>query len=60
MNGMIEFSIGYISGYYFANHFVMGGDRFESTKQDIYLFGDNEDLNFLGSRPFAVKYLSFT
>lgn len=44
------------SGYYFANHFVMGGDRFESTKQDIYLFGDNEDLNFLGSRPFAFPY----
>lgn len=33
----------------------MGGERFESSKPDAYLFGENEDLNFLGSKPTPVS-----
>jgi len=32
----------------------MGGERFEANHQDVYLFGENDDLNFLGSRPVPV------
>uniref|UniRef100_A0A3Q4BYA3 E3 ubiquitin-protein ligase n=1 Tax=Mola mola TaxID=94237 RepID=A0A3Q4BYA3_MOLML len=37
---------------YFANHFIMGGEKFDSTHPEGYLFGENTDLNFLGTRPF--------
>jgi len=33
----------------------MGGERFESTQPEQYLFGDNSDLNFLGSKPIPVS-----
>jgi len=33
----------------------MGGERFETTQPEAYLFGDNQDLNFLGSRPIPVS-----
>ncbi|OWK52124.1 RING finger protein 157 [Lonchura striata] len=39
------------SGSYFANHFIMGGEKFDSTHPEGYLFGENSDLNFLGTRP---------
>ncbi|XP_064890787.1 E3 ubiquitin ligase RNF157 isoform X2 [Columba livia] len=39
------------SGSYFANHFIMGGEKFDSTHPEGYLFGENSDLNFLGNRP---------
>ncbi|CAH6776454.1 Rnf157 [Phodopus roborovskii] len=39
---------------YFASHFIMGGEKFDSTHPEGYLFGENSDLNFLGSRPVAV------
>uniref|UniRef100_A0AAZ3SPT4 Uncharacterized protein n=1 Tax=Oncorhynchus tshawytscha TaxID=74940 RepID=A0AAZ3SPT4_ONCTS len=42
------------SGSYFANHFIMGGEKFDSTHPEGYLFGENTDLNFLGIRPVAV------
>ncbi|XP_062447921.1 E3 ubiquitin ligase RNF157 isoform X1 [Rhea pennata] len=44
------------SGSYFANHFIMGGEKFDSTHPEGYLFGENSDLNFLGSRPVAFPY----
>ncbi|KAF7204085.1 ring finger protein 157 [Nothobranchius furzeri] len=44
------------SGSYFANHFIMGGEKFDSTHPEGYLFGENTDLNFLGSRPVAFPY----
>ena len=33
----------------------MGGERFEITQPEAYLFGENQDLNFLGSRPVPVS-----
>uniref|UniRef100_A0AAZ3RVD0 E3 ubiquitin-protein ligase n=1 Tax=Oncorhynchus tshawytscha TaxID=74940 RepID=A0AAZ3RVD0_ONCTS len=44
------------SGSYFANHFIMGGEKFDSTHPEGYLFGENTDLNFLGIRPVAFPY----
>lgn len=32
----------------------MGGEKFDSTHPEGYLFGENTDLNFLGTRPVAV------
>ncbi|XP_070145317.1 E3 ubiquitin ligase RNF157 isoform X7 [Ovis canadensis] len=42
------------SGSYFASHFIMGGEKFDSTHPEGYLFGENSDLNFLGNRPVAM------
>ncbi|XP_069180631.1 probable E3 ubiquitin-protein ligase MGRN1 isoform X4 [Procambarus clarkii] len=39
------------SGNYFSSHFIMGGERFETALPEMYLFGENMDVNFLGSRP---------
>ncbi|XP_054449166.1 E3 ubiquitin ligase RNF157 isoform X2 [Pteronotus mesoamericanus] len=44
------------SGSYFASHFIMGGEKFDSTHPEGYLFGENSDLNFLGTRPVAFPY----
>lgn len=44
------------SGCYFGSHFIMGGDRFETTQPESYLFGENQDLNFLGNRPIPFPY----
>lgn len=33
----------------------MGGERFDTPQPEAYLFGENGDLNFLGSRPTAVS-----
>ncbi|XP_067881447.1 E3 ubiquitin ligase RNF157-like [Heterodontus francisci] len=44
------------SGNYFASHFIMGGETFDSTHPEGYLFGENSDLNFLGIRPVAFPY----
>lgn len=43
-----------LPGSYFANHFIMGGEKFDSTHPEGYLFGENSDLNFLGNRPVVV------
>ncbi|KAI4460691.1 mahogunin [Holotrichia oblita] len=43
------------SGNYFGSHFIMGGERFDTPQPEAYLFGDNSDLNFLGS-PTAFPY----
>lgn len=44
------------NGQYFATHFIMGGERFETCQPESYLFGENMDLNFLGSRPTPFPY----
>nr|XP_021536406.1 RING finger protein 157 [Neomonachus schauinslandi] len=43
-------------GSYFASHFIMGGEKFDSTHPEGYLFGENSDLNFLGNRPVTFPY----
>merc|ERR1719192_1748826 len=43
-------------GPYFANHFIMGGEKFDSPQPESFLFGDNTDLNFLGSKPVPFPY----
>jgi len=43
-------------GNYFANHYIMGGELFDTGVPEMYLFGDNSDLNFLGSRPAPFPY----
>lgn len=47
-------SLSLCAGSYFASHFIMGGEKFDSTHPEGYLFGENTDLNFLGTRPVAV------
>jgi len=42
------------TGSYFGSHFIMGGERFDTPQPEAYLFGENADLNFLGSRPTPV------
>lgn len=44
------------SGNYFASHFIMGGETFDSAHPEGYLFGENSDLNFLGARPVTFPY----
>ncbi|ESO93403.1 hypothetical protein LOTGIDRAFT_93698, partial [Lottia gigantea] len=44
------------SGNYFGNHFVMGGERFDSPQPGEYLFGECDDLNFLGNKPIPFPY----
>lgn len=44
------------SGNYFGTHFIMGGERFDTPQPESYLFGENTDLNFLGSRPTPFPY----
>lgn len=46
----------YIVGNYFSNYFIMGGDKFDAPQPEAYLFGDNMDLNFLGSKPIPVSF----
>ncbi|XP_052071331.1 probable E3 ubiquitin-protein ligase MGRN1 [Mytilus californianus] len=46
------------SGNYFGSHFIMGGERFDMSQPEAYLFGENQDLNFLGSKPVAYPYPS--
>lgn len=49
-------------GNYFGSHFIMGGERFDTPQPEAYLFGENADLNFLGSRPtpVSIKLLNLT
>ncbi|KAF5271935.1 hypothetical protein FQA39_LY07952 [Lamprigera yunnana] len=44
------------SGNYFGSHFIMGGERFDTPQPESYLFGENSDLNFLGSKPTPFPY----
>ncbi|PRD21206.1 UNVERIFIED_CONTAM: RING finger protein [Trichonephila clavipes] len=45
-----------ISGKYFASHFIMGGEKFQTQQPEAYLFGENMDLNFLGGKPSPFPY----
>lgn len=38
---------------FFGNHFLMGGEMYD-TKPEVYLFGEQQDLDLLGSKP--VKF----
>ncbi|GFN87244.1 E3 ubiquitin-protein ligase mgrn1 [Plakobranchus ocellatus] len=44
------------AGSYFGTHFIMGGERFESPQPGEYLFGDSDELNFLGNKPVPFPY----
>ncbi|XP_045214260.2 probable E3 ubiquitin-protein ligase MGRN1 isoform X1 [Mercenaria mercenaria] len=44
------------SGNYFGTHFIMGGERFDMSQPESYLFGENTDLNFLGCKPVPFPY----
>ncbi|KXJ08562.1 RING finger protein 157 [Exaiptasia diaphana] len=46
------------SGSYFADHFIMGGSRFDTTQPEAYLFGENNDLNYLSPKPVPFPYPS--
>ncbi|XP_028911015.1 E3 ubiquitin-protein ligase MGRN1 isoform X2 [Ornithorhynchus anatinus] len=46
------------SGNYFATHFFMGGEKFDTPHPEGYLFGENMDLNFLGNRPVQFPYVT--
>ncbi|XP_062999271.1 E3 ubiquitin-protein ligase MGRN1 [Elgaria multicarinata webbii] len=46
------------SGSYFASHFFMGGEKFDTPHPEGYLFGENMDLNFLGNRPVQFPYVT--
>nr|XP_023472155.1 E3 ubiquitin-protein ligase MGRN1 isoform X2 [Equus caballus] len=46
------------SGNYFASHFFMGGEKFDTPHPEGYLFGENMDLNFLGNRPVQFPYVT--
>lgn len=46
-------------GNFFSTSFIMGGERFDQAAPESYLFGENADLNWLGSKPIAVRSLSF-
>lgn len=46
------------SGPYFANHFVMAGERFDNINSETFLFGENNDLNYLSSKPVPFPYNS--
>ena len=43
-------------GSFFANHFIMGGEKFASPQPEAFLFGENADLNFLGGKPVPFPY----
>lgn len=43
------------TGNFFASNFIMGGERFDQATPESYLFGENADLNWLGSKPISVS-----
>ncbi|VDP10922.1 unnamed protein product [Soboliphyme baturini] len=45
------------TGSYFGTHFMLGDERFETMQPESFLFGENCDLNFLGSKPVQFPYL---
>ena len=51
---VVTFAISF-QGNYFASHFFMGGEKFDTPHPEGYLFGENMDLNFLGNRPVQVR-----
>lgn len=55
----ITYSHSVLTGNYFGSHFIMGGERFDTPQPESYLFGENSDLNFLGSRPTPVSWFIY-
>lgn len=43
-------------GKFFGTTFIMGGDKFDMSQPESYLFGENYDLNYLGGRPNPFPY----
>lgn len=41
---------------FFASHFIMGGEKFDSPQPESFLFGENQDLNLLGGRAVSFPY----
>lgn len=39
---------------FFGSHFLMGGELYDTSKPEVFLFGDQQDLELLGNRP--VKF----
>ncbi|XGW10350.1 hypothetical protein V3C99_012104 [Haemonchus contortus] len=46
------------AGSYFGSHFLMCGGRFDLAKPEAFLFGENSDLDLLGSRSVPFPYAS--
>ena len=44
------------SGCYFGSYFIMGGEHFNTGRNDAYLFGEPNDLTFLNRRPASFPY----
>jgi len=44
------------SGCYFGSYFIMGGEHFNTGRNDAYLFGEPNDLTFLNRRPTPFPY----
>uniref|UniRef100_A0A1I7TLI0 RING-type E3 ubiquitin transferase n=1 Tax=Caenorhabditis tropicalis TaxID=1561998 RepID=A0A1I7TLI0_9PELO len=44
------------AGSYFGSHFLMCGCKFEMARPEAYLFGENSDLDQLGSRALSFPY----
>lgn len=45
------------NGPFFGSHFLMGGERYEVSKPEAFLFGENSDLDFLNSKPAQFPYV---
>lgn len=39
---------------YFGSHFYLGNCKFNSPSPEVFLFGENSDLNYLGTHPVTV------
>ena len=39
---------------FFGNHFLMGGELYDTAKQEVFLFGAQQDLELLDGRPVKV------
>ena len=46
----------WIAGNYFASHFMMGGEKFDTVNPECFLFGENNDLNYLCNKPTPVSW----
>lgn len=44
---------------FFGNHFLMGGELYDTAKQEVFLFGAQQDLELLDGRPVKVFFLNF-
>lgn len=45
------------NGPFFGTHFLMGGERYEVSKPEAFLFGENSDLDFLNGKPAEFPYV---